>query len=69
MKMILDAGYWMLDGRFPIGVALRKDARCWLDRSGNPALQGVAKHPKCHFERSEKSYNVNNNNIPTIRDR
>ncbi|MCD4692314.1 MAG: hypothetical protein K8R79_05330, partial [Calditrichales bacterium] len=32
-----------------------------------PDEQAVTEHPKCHFERSEKSYNVNKNNIPTIR--
>jgi hypothetical protein len=36
-----DTGYLMLDGRFPKGVALRKDARCWLDRSVNPAFAGI----------------------------
>ena len=41
---------------------------------GIPAKQAATEYPKCHFaapaggqERSEKSYNVNNNNIPTIR--
>jgi hypothetical protein len=29
-------------------------------KARSPDLQAVAEHPKCHFERSEKSYNVNN---------
>jgi hypothetical protein len=36
-----------------------------------PDEQPVAEHPKCHFDpdlSGEKSYNVNENNIPTIRD-
>ena len=33
----------------------------------HPDGQAVAEHLKCHFERSEKSYNVNKYNIPTIR--
>jgi hypothetical protein len=37
----------------------------------SPEYQAVAEYPKCHFDpdlSGEKSYNVNNNNIPTFRD-
>ena len=62
---------------------LKRNGNPDVGRRGYPEVQAVAEHPKCHFaapagavpagrqgqERSEKSYNVNNNNIPTIWDR